>query len=97
MEAIDQTLRRTADAAARYEVPERKIGVATTSLTGMPDDQRQDVEVEALHEAVLHLADIHGGPHDDGCPDCHAIGNGLAVALAVVRAEVDVEFEQKVT
>src|SRR4051812_45025222 len=91
---IDDALRRTADAVARYAAPEQMIAVAAGSLAGRPCRQRAKLEVDALHDAVLDIAQRHAGPHDD-CNTCRAIGNGLAVAMGIVRAEVDVELERK--
>jgi hypothetical protein len=92
VEPIDEILRTTVRAAGRYDVPERMIAAAATALESMGDDARRQAGVNALHDAVLQVARLHGGPHD-GCGTCSAVRNGLAVAMGVVRAEVDVDFE----
>jgi len=95
MDDIDETLRRTVDAVDRYRVPERLIGIAATSLEQMTEQQRRAAIVAALLDGLLHIADQHAGPHND-CPSCHSISNGLAVALGVIRAEVDISFENRI-
>lgn len=94
MDPIDETLRRAADAANLYRVPEKMIQVAATSLTRMPDNGRRDLEVAALVDAILHIAAAHQ-PCEVRCEVCEAVGNGLAVTLGVVRAEVDVDFGKR--
>lgn len=91
---LDEALRRTSEAAGRYGVPEKMIAAAASSLIRVRCPQRAELELGALHDAILTVADMHGGVHP-GCPTCGAIGNALAVAMGVVRAEVDVEFAAK--
>jgi hypothetical protein len=88
---MDEALRRTADAVDQYDVPEKIIAIAAQSLEPMPGDVRHDCEVNALVDAILHVAGPHGGPHD-GCLTCHGISNALAVSMGVVRAEADLAF-----
>jgi hypothetical protein len=71
------------------------IAVAARSLAGKPCQVRAKMEVDALHDAILVIAGEHAGPHP-GCGTCHALRNGLAVAMGIVRAEVDVELERKI-
>jgi hypothetical protein len=92
---IDDALRRTADAVAQYQAPERMIAAAARSLAGKPGQARAKMEIDALHDAILAIANDHAGPHD-GCDTCHAVRNGLAVAMGIVRAEVDLELEKRI-
>lgn len=94
MEPIDEILRTTVRAAGRYDVPERMIAAAASALESMPEAARLQAGVNALHDAMLQVARLHGGPHG-GCDTCSAVRNGLAVAMGVVRAEVDVEFGRR--
>lgn len=91
---LEDVLRRTADAATRYGAPEEMVASAAGSLTPLPCVERVHLEMDALLDNVLHLADVHAGPHED-CDTCHALVGTLAVAMGIVRAEAIVELERK--
>lgn len=95
---LDDALKLTAAAVQRYGADKDMIAKAAGSLTGMgaTTTTRLYAEVDALGDALLHVADVHAGPHPD-CQMCGAIRNGLAVAMGVVRAEVGIEFEGRLT
>jgi hypothetical protein len=90
--SLDDALRRTAAAVEHYHVDQKMIGVVAGSLTPMPLEQRAFVEVAGFTDAIVRIADTHDGPHD-GCDMCAAIGNGLAAAMGVVRAETDLQLK----
>lgn len=92
---MDDALRRTADAVRRYQVPDRMIALAAASVMRMPAGYRRRVEVEALTDAVLGIADTHGGTCDDTCLLCVRIRDALAVTMGIIRAEVDLEFQER--
>jgi hypothetical protein len=85
---MDEALRRTNEAVERYQVPERMIAIAASSLEEMPEDARRTTEVNALVNAITEAAGQHGGPHP-ACVTCVGVGNALAVAMGSVRAEAD--------
>ncbi|MCU7722793.1 hypothetical protein ODJ79_03620 [Actinoplanes sp. KI2] len=62
---IDDALRRTADAVARYGSPEQMIGAAAKSLAGKPCQVRAEMEANALHDAILR----HRRPARRPAPD----------------------------
>jgi hypothetical protein len=90
---LDDALHRTLSAVDRYGVDQDMIGRAATSLQRMPAERRQEVEVTALVDAVVHMAVVHGGPHG-GCSTCLAVANAVAVAMGVVRAETDLRLQE---
>lgn len=90
---LDDALKRTADAVARFHVPDDMIAWAATSLEGMPAGDRVRLEVEALLDAIVEIASAHGGHCADDCPVCKSIRNALAVAMGVVRAEADIALK----
>lgn len=94
MDPLDEMLRRTSAAVSRYRVPERAVALASSSLAALPEHARRHLEVRGLLDAVLRIADAHQ-PCEVPCEVCEAVRNGLAVALGVVRAEVDVDLERK--
>jgi hypothetical protein len=91
---IDDGLKRASAAVRQYRVPDPMIDVAAGALVQMPDGVRQRSEIHALTDAILEVADKHGGIHDR-CPTCDSIANGLAVTMGILRAEVDLEFRQR--
>lgn len=91
---MDEALKRTTAAVERYRPPERMIAVAQRSLVGRDTEQRVCLEANALGDAVLEIAEAHGGVHEN-CATCVAIINGLAVTMGILRAEVEVEFAAK--
>ena len=60
MDPRAETLRRTAAAAARFRVPEAMIAAPAATLTRIPEAGRRQIEVDALVDAVLRIADAHG-------------------------------------
>jgi hypothetical protein len=90
---LDDALQRTTAAVDRYQVEQRMIGVVAGTLTRLPLEQRASVGMAGLVDAIVRLADVHDGPHDD-CGMCEAIGNALAAAMGVVRAEADVKLRE---
>ncbi|MBM2616707.1 hypothetical protein JIG36_14185 [Actinoplanes sp. LDG1-06] len=91
---LDDALRRGAAAAARYDVPQKVIDIGAQSLGRMPVEKRHVMEVDGLVDALLIIAERHGGPHAD-CATCEAIPNGLAVVMSVVRTETDPATQNK--
>lgn len=95
VDPLDDTLRMTTAAAVRYDVPTDLVEAAVRDLMSMDDAARRRAGLVAMHDAVLHVADRHGGPHD-ACDTCTAVRDGLSVALSVVRAEFNVDFERRI-
>lgn len=91
---IDDALRRAAAAAEAYGVPEAMTAVTASNLARLAGAGRTGIAMHALHEAVLIVAESHRSECDEGdCATCDAIRNSLVVALAVIRTEVDAEFD----
>lgn len=88
---LDDALKRTAAAVDRYGAPENMIAAAAGSLTRLACAQRVGLEIDALHGAILTVADAHAGPHER-CATCSAVRDSLAVAMGILRAEVEAEF-----
>jgi hypothetical protein len=88
VDSLDDLLRRCADQAARYRVPEQMTALTASSLQRMPAAARARSGTRALVDAIVRIAAQHR-PCLGECGTCEAISNGLAVALGVIRAEVD--------
>jgi hypothetical protein len=93
---MDEALRRTNEAVERYDVPNKKIGIAAESLERMPAELRHDTEVYAMADAISELAAAHRGRHE-GCVTCTSLENALAVAMASVRAETDIALRAMIS
>jgi hypothetical protein len=93
---LDDVLRRTAAATAAYQVPERTIELAASALLGVPDGPRLRLEVRALRDAALLVAEAHRRDCAESvCTTCEAIRYTLAVALATVRSETHPGLDER--
>jgi hypothetical protein len=94
MESLGEDLRRTSRQVEAYAVSEHVIRVGARSLRRLPVAERKGIEIRELRRAIVFVAEAHQGCAVPACVSCEAIRNGLAVALAVVRAEADGGFEE---
>jgi hypothetical protein len=89
----DDALRETSAAAEKYGVSEERIADLGQRLAGDNPLGRLMLAAGWMHASLVRLAEEH---HEDcnqaDCRTCARIRDGLAMALAFVRAQMNDEF-----
>ncbi|MEU4427805.1 hypothetical protein AB0F81_44885 [Actinoplanes sp. NPDC024001] len=84
----------TSQAARVYQVEEEAIAAAAARLE--PSGRRRHArEIRELHIALINVAAAHQWCRA-GCETCVAIRESVTVAMAVLRTEIDSQFEQMI-
>ncbi|MBW6437434.1 hypothetical protein KZ829_27245 [Actinoplanes hulinensis] len=91
MSLQDDFLWYTRRAVDYYQVPDSAIAAYREALE-VAGGPVQPGEIRALHASIVNIAAAHQNCAVSSCPTCEQIRHGLAVAMAVLRAEVDAHF-----
>ncbi|GGN43317.1 hypothetical protein FHR83_001818 [Actinoplanes campanulatus] len=93
MSLQDDFLWYTRRAVDYYQVPDSAIAAYREALD-VAGGPVQPGEIRALHASIVNIAAAHQHCEVASCPTCEQIRHGLAVAMAVLRAEVDAHLRR---
>ncbi|MEV0896080.1 hypothetical protein [Actinoplanes sp. NPDC049802] len=93
MSLQDDFLWYTRRAVDYYQVPDSAIAAYREALE-VPGGPAQPGEIRALHASIVNIAAAHQRCDVPACPTCEQIRHALAVAMAVLRTEVDAHLRR---
>ena len=88
---------RTSAMAERFAVPEPAVDRYARIFDGLPAHEQRQVQVVALHAAIVNLAGRHADCAVAECVTCDDIREALAIAMAVVRVDMEAPLQRLAT